>query len=115
VSRPEKLPSISSDRAESASVSEVLDLVKSYAKQETLSPLRGAGRWLALGTVGSLALGVGLVFILLGILRLLQTETSAFDGAFSWVPYLIVLVVCLVLAGLSLARVKRATLGKEPS
>lgn len=102
------------DEHESASVSEVLDLVRDYAKQETLTPLRGAGRWLALGSAGAVFLGLGLSMALLGILRLLQTETSAFDGAFSWVPYVIVLVVCLVLASMSLARVKRATLGKEP-
>lgn len=95
-------------------MSEVLDLVRDYAKQETLTPLRGAGRWLALGSAGAVFLGLGLSMVLLGILRLLQTETSAFDGAFSWVPYVIVLVVCLVLASMSLARVKRATLGKEP-
>ena len=95
-------------------MSEVLDLVRDYAKQETLTPLRGAGRWLALGSAGAIFLGLGLSLVLLGILRLLQTETSAFAGAFSWVPYVIVLVVCLVLASMSLARVKRATLGKEP-
>ncbi len=96
-------------------MSEVVDLVKSYAKQETLAPLRGAGRWLALGTAGSIFLGLGLSLVLLGLLRLLQTETDAFDGAFSWVPYVIVLVVAVVLAGVSLARVKKATLGKEPT
>lgn len=96
-------------------MSEVLDLVRDYAKQETLAPLRGAGRWLALGSAGAIFLGLGLSLVLLGILRLLQTELSAFDGAFSWVPYVVVLAVCLVLASMSLARVKRATLGKEPS
>lgn len=113
--RLDKTSSSSPERAESASVSEVVDLVKNYAKQETLGPIRGAGRWLALGTAGAIFLGLGLSFILLGLLRLLQTETSAFDGAFSWVPYIVVLVVTLVLTGLSLARIKKATLGKEPS
>ncbi|MFM1752613.1 MAG: hypothetical protein RL119_1575 [Actinomycetota bacterium] len=115
MSRPEKSLSSSPERAESASVSEVFDLVKNYAKQETWSPLKGAGRWLALGTAGSIFLGLGLCFILLGLLRLLQTETDAFDGGFSWIPYLLVLVVSLIFAGISLARVKKATLGKEPS
>lgn len=96
-------------------MSEVLDLVRDYAKQETLAPLRGAGRWLALGSAGAIFLGLGLSLVLLGILRLLQTELTAFDGAFSWVPYVVVLAVCLVLASMTLARVKRATLGKEPS
>lgn len=101
-------------RRESASVGDVVDLVRDYAKQETLGPLKGAGRWLALGAAGSLFLGLGLVLVLLGVLRVLQTETGAFDGAFSWVPYVIVLILCVVASVVALSRVKKATLGKEP-
>ena len=42
----------SSVRREAAGVGDVVDLVKEYAKQETLGPLKGAGRWLALGSLG---------------------------------------------------------------
>ena len=109
-------PSKRSPRADKApSVGEVVDLVKDYARQETLGPLKGAGRWLALGAVGSVFLGLGLMLILLGVLRLLQTEVDAFDGSWSFVPYVIVLVLCLVFAAMALSRVKKATLGKEPS
>lgn len=103
--RPERAPS----------VGEVIDLVKDYARQETLGPLKGAGRWLALGVAGSVFLGLGLVFVLLGVLRILQTEIDAFDGAWSFAPYAIVLVLCVILAAIALSRVKKATLGKEPS
>jgi cytochrome c biogenesis protein CcdA len=95
-------------------VSDVVDVVKEYARQETLGPLSGAGRWLALGSIGAILLGVGSVFVLLGTLRLLQTETSVFDGAWSFVPYLVVLVVAIGLTIVTLTRVKKATLGKEP-
>ncbi len=101
-------------RPESASIGEVVDLVRDYAKQETLAPLAGAGRWLGLGAVGAVLIGMGSVFVLVGVLRVLQTETSAFDGAWSWVPYLVVLVAGVLVAGLAISRVKRATLGKEP-
>ena len=101
-------------RRESASVGDVVDLVRDYAKQETLGPLKGAGRWLALGAAGSLFLGLGLVLVLLGVLRVLQTEIDAFDGAFSWVPYVIDLILCVVASVVALSRVKKATLGKEP-
>ena len=103
-----------SRRRETAGVGDVIDLVKEYARQETLGPLFGAGRWLALGAAGAVFLGLGLVFALLGVLRLLQTELSAFDGAWSWVPYLIVLALALATAAGALSRVKKATLGKEP-
>lgn len=102
------------ERRERAGVGDVIDVVKEYARQETLGPLAGAGRWLALGSVGSLLLGLGSILTLLGTLRLLQTETSAFDGAWSWVPYGIVLVVAVGLAVVTLSRVKKSTLGKEP-
>ena len=103
-----------SRRRDSASVGEVIDLVKDYARQETLGPLAGAGRWLALGAAGSTFLGLGLVFVLIGVLRLMQTEVTAFDGAWSWLPYLIVLATAAVAAYVALSRVKKATLGKEP-
>jgi hypothetical protein len=95
-------------------VGDVIDVVKQYARQETLGPLAGAGRWLALGSVGAILLGLGSVLTLLGTLRLLQTETTVFDGAWSWAPYAIVLVVALVSTVVTLSRVKKATLGKEP-
>ncbi|MEY3091619.1 MAG: hypothetical protein RL413_857 [Actinomycetota bacterium] len=108
------MPDTSPSRHESASIGEVVDLVRDYAKQETLGPLKGAGRWLALGAAGAVLIGLGSVFVLVGVLRLLQTETSAFDGGWSWVPYLIVLVAAAVVAAIALSRVKKATLGKEP-
>jgi uncharacterized membrane protein len=84
---------------------ELWDLVRAYAKQETLEPLKGIGRYAALGIAGSLLLSVGLVLLLLGGLRALQTQTGdAFDGQWSWAPYLIsiagaALVILLVLRG----------------
>lgn len=102
-------------REKAPSVGEVVDLVKEYAKQETVGPLKGAGRWLGLGAVGAIFLGLGLTFVLLGVLRLLQTETDAFDGSWSFVPYVLVLGLCVALSALALSRVKKATLGKEPS
>lgn len=93
---------------------EVIDLVREYAKQETLGPLKGAGRWLALGAAGSLLLGLGLLLALIALLRLLQTEVNAFDGAFSWVPYAIVVVVAVILTVVSLSKIRKVTLGKEP-
>lgn len=101
-------------KKDSASIGEVVDLVKEYAKQETLGPLKGAGRWLMLGSIGSVLLGLGLLTVLVAVLRLLQTEVSAFDGAFSWAPYGIVLVISLVWMGIALSRVRKSTLGKEP-
>lgn len=88
--------------------SELLDLVRAYAKQETIEPLKGLGRFLAFGVPGALLLGTGLLLLVIGGLRALQTETGdTFDGNWSWVPYLIVLAVCAALIGLFLSRVSK--------
>jgi hypothetical protein len=98
-----------------AEVTELVDMVKAYAVQETVGPLRNAGRWIGLGALGALLLGLGLSLVLLALLRLLQTETGdVFDGAWSWVPYTIVLVISLIVIAISLSRVKKSTLAKEP-
>jgi flagellar biosynthesis protein FliQ len=97
-----------------ASVGEVIDYVKTYARQETVGPLRGAGRWIALGAAGAVALGLGLSLLLLGLLRLLQSEVSDIaDGRLSWLPYLIVLVVCLILLAVAMLQINKTYLDKE--
>jgi len=102
-------------QAEDASVGEVIDYLKAYAKQETLGPLKGAGSWLGYGFGAAAALGLGLVLMLVGLLRLLQTEWErSASGNLSWLAYLIVLVVAAVLLLLTLSRIKKSTLHKEP-
>jgi hypothetical protein len=88
--------------------SELFELTKSYARQETVDPLKGVGRYLAYGVSGALALGIGVVLLMLAGLRALQTETgSTFTGNWSWLPYLIVLVVASALIALAISRIKQ--------
>lgn len=88
--------------------SELLDLAKGYAKQETVDPLRSVGRYLSFGTAGALLLGVGVVLLMLAGLRALQTQTgSTFTGNLSWIPYGLVLVVALLLVVVAAARIPR--------
>jgi hypothetical protein len=87
------------------------DLVKAYAKQETLDPLKGAGRWLGLGLAGSVLLIIGSLELILALLRALQTETgSALTGNLSWLPYLITVVAAGLLSGLLAMRINRRSL-----
>jgi hypothetical protein len=103
------------NQAHDVSVGEIIDYVKAYAKQETLGPLKGAGNWLGYGFAAATALGLGLVLLLVGLLRMLQTEWErSASGNLSWLPYLIVLIVAAVLLALTLMRIKKATLHKEP-
>ena len=97
-----------SDRSLPTLVSELWELVKAYVKQETVGPLRGIGRTIAFGVVGSLAVALGLVLLALALLRVLQTETgSTFTGNWSWAPYLLTLVGVAVAIVLTLAAIRR--------
>jgi len=89
------------------SPNELVDLVVDYVKQETLTPLQGLGRFLTYGITGSVALALGLVLLLLSILRVLQTETGAFHGNLSWIPYLIVAVLAAIVIGLATWRIAK--------
>ena len=83
-------------------LSELWQLIKDYGRQETLDPLRNLGRFVGFGAVGSVVLGIGLVLLVVGLLRVLQHEwATTFDGNLVVVPYAIVLVVAVVLTGLS--------------
>ena len=82
-------------------VAELWELVVAYFKQETTEPLKSLGRVVGFGIVGSLLLGIGVVFVAIGALRYLQHDLSdTFDGNWTFVPYLIVIVLLLVTAGL---------------
>jgi cytochrome b subunit of formate dehydrogenase len=73
---------------------DAFQLTVDYLKQETIQPLRGLGRFLYMGIAGSFFLAGGILLALIGILRLLQTETgTALTGNWSWVPYLSVMMI----------------------
>jgi hypothetical protein len=106
----------SDSRGDSGQIGQVIDLVKEYAKQETLGPIKGAGRWLAAGAAGAVLLGTGCVFLVLGALRMVQTEFGkSFRG--SWMtllPYLFAFVISLAVMGIAAWRIsKKKTLQKE--
>jgi len=90
-----------SDKSVPALAAELWDLVRAYAKQETIDPIKGLVKRLVFGLAGSTLLSVGLVLLALGGLRALQTETgSTFEGNWSWAPYLIALVGTVAVIGL---------------
>jgi hypothetical protein len=81
---------------------ELWQMIVGYFKQETVVPLKGLGRFVAFGIVGSLLLGTGVVLLLLAGLRALQAETgSTFTGNWSWAPYGITIAGALLVAALA--------------
>lgn len=100
-------------RSRPASIDAVIDALTSYVKGQLVRPLSGAGRWLLFGIVGGVLVGAGVVFALLGVLRLLQTELSgisAADSRLSWLPYLIVFVLGVGVLIVTLQRIGRTEL-----
>ncbi len=86
---------------------ELFTLVKAYAKQETIDPLKTVGRFVGFGLAAMLAGGIGIVLLVVGALRALQTETDAhLTGSLTWVPYAVGLVVCALLVLLALKAIK---------
>jgi hypothetical protein len=100
---------------QSGQIGEVIGLVKEYARQETVGPLRGAARWLALGAAGAVFLAAASVFLVLGVLRMMQNEfASTFAGRWmSLVPYLVAFVLTVVVIGIAASRIGKTSLHKD--
>jgi hypothetical protein len=85
---------------------DAFQLTVDYLKQETVEPLKGLGRFLYMGIAGSFFLAGGILLILIGVLRLLQTETgAALTGDWSWVPYAVVVVLGIGVIGVAAWRI----------
>ena len=85
---------------------DAFQLTVDYLKQETVQPIKGLGRFLYMGIAGSFFLAGGILLILIGILRLLQTETgTALTGDWSWVPYVSVMVLGIAVIGIAAWRI----------
>jgi len=97
--------------AERMGPADFFELVKAYAKQEAVEPLRGAGRWVGFGIAGSLLLMLGGISLTLAMLRVLQEETgTSLTGNLSWVPYLATLVAAIVVLVLLVWRITKRSL-----
>lgn len=91
-------------------VQELWELLRDYAKQEMVDPVKDLGRYLKWGLTGVVLLTLGIFFLALGALRALQTQTGDLfdDGMLSSVPYLIVVVALAVVMGVAFSRIGKA-------
>lgn len=81
-SPPKSIPEIFSD---------LWELLKAYAKQETVDPLKPLGSKLKFGVPGGFLLAFGGFFLALGLLRGLQ-QIEQMQGFWSFGPYFVVAV-----------------------
>ncbi len=90
-------------------LSDLVDLLKNYARQETVDPIKSLGRFVGYGTGATLCFGIAGTLITVGVLRVLQVETrDLFDGNWSWVPYMGALAVSGLGAVISLKLIKKS-------
>lgn len=107
-------PKRQSDKSTAEVMSELWRLVKDYAKQETVDPLKRLLRFVAFGAPGSILLGLGVVLLSLGALRAMQTQTGRhLTGSLNWVPYLVTFVIAAILVALALRAIGKTSKGKD--
>lgn len=89
-------------------VNELWVMTREYARQETIEPLKGVGRYLGFGLGGAFIGGLGVLLLMLAGLRALQTETgTVFHGSLLWVPYFIVIAVAALILAWAITRISR--------
>jgi len=88
-------------------VDETVDLTLAYIREETIGPLRGAGRWLGVGLVASVAIVIGTVLSVLGVLRLTQDLLAPLGSSWSSVPYFVAGIFSIVWTMVVLSRIDR--------
>lgn len=85
------------DRGAKESATEVVGLVRDYATQEVLEPLKATLGFVKWGLIGAVLVGIGLIELTVAVLRSVQAEGSnVVDGRLSFVPYVVTLVVVTV-------------------
>ena len=93
-------------------LNEFVSLTVEYAKEQTVDPIKGLGRYLLFGLAGAFMIAIGGGLTALAAIRLVQAETgSHLRGSLTWVPYSSGLIVAVVGAGLAAFRIRKG-LGK---
>ena len=78
-------------------ISEAIDTVKAYAKQETIDPLKHLSTFFKWGVIGAVLVLFGSILLVLGLLRWLQDVWPAHD----WLTYLLAWFGAVGLTGLT--------------
>ena len=88
--------------------SDLWQLIKEYAKQETIDPLRSLGNFLKWGVPGAILLTTGLVFGVMAVLRVLQIETGRhLSGSWNFVPYVVALLFVVIVVVMCIRAITR--------
>jgi hypothetical protein len=90
-------------------VDELKKVAIRYIKEETVQPLKDLWRFMLWGALGSVFVGFGVVLLLFGALRYVQWQFPVFQGSLSWLPYVIVAALAVVIMALTVWRIMSGT------
>jgi len=111
---PRKPKKAGKDESLPTELRELFDLIVTYARQQTIDPLKKLLRWVAFGVAGALLVGLGFLLIGLGLLRAIQSEAGQhLAGDWSWVPYFVVVVFLGAVIGLMVRRMSHGPASEE--
>lgn len=89
---------------------ELWDLLKSYAQQETVGPLKNLGNQFKWGMAGSMFVALGIFLLTMFVLRAMQTQVPFFrdNVGWNWGPYFVAFVVLALFMAWVGLRMKKA-------
>lgn len=98
-------------------VKDILQLSVGYLKQETKEPIRGIGRYIAWGSIAAIFLGMSGILLSLALLRGIQSGLAyvresgrgPLSGSWSFAPYLLTALACIIVLGLIGMAASKAT------
>ncbi len=84
---------------------DLVRMLRSYAQQELVDPLRTLARFIGFGLLGAVFVATSALLFAVALLRVLQEEASIFDGNWSFVPYIITTAFCVLVLALAVMRI----------
>lgn len=93
---------------------ELWELLREYARQETVGPLKSLGARVGKGLAGSVLVTLGYFLIVLGVMRVLQTHV-AFTIDHNWLPYLVAVLMIGLLMAVAYKKMTKSELEPTPS
>jgi hypothetical protein len=94
---------------------ELWELLKAYARQETIGPLKNLQRQVGFGLAGSFLVSLGVFFLVLSEMRALQTHWT-WSIEHNWLPYLIAIVILILVMYFAYRRMRlpKTEVGPDP-
>lgn len=89
-------------------VGDLWTLLKDYAQQETVDPLKSLWRFVAYGSGAALCFAIAGILLTVAVVRILQVEGRRWlHGNWSWLVYVVALVITSVAAFISVRQIKK--------